>query len=239
MNTQTRTKTRRQKVEAREQAILDSARNVFFNKGYDGARMSEIAAGAEIAEGTIYIYYKNKAALMRAINSEFWQTLTADAWAEIEEIDHPYDALLALARFHIQSLIDQADMIDLTHSLRIVSADVGTSTAELKTYVRVFDTLYSRGVDRGDLKPHPSLWVVRDVFFGTLDYSARTLRLHQDTVIDPVVTNLIDGIWAQYGTQAGLAKATGSTSSSDLLSRLENAVARVEQLAPQADKPSG
>ncbi len=230
MTIQTRTKTRRQKVEAREQAILDSARNVFFEKGYEGARMSEIAAGAKIAEGTIYIYYKNKAALMRAISSEFWQALTANAWAEIEAIDHPYDALLALARFHIKSLMDQADMIDLTHSLRVVSADVGTTTEELKTYVRVFDTLYSRGVDRGDLKPHPALWVVRDVFFGTLDYSARTLRLHEDQNVEPVVTNLIDGIWAQYGNAPDTSSRTGSTDSSALIARLEQAITRVEQL---------
>jgi len=44
-----RTTTRRQKVEAREQAILESARQIFFKKGYEGARMSEIAAGAPMS----------------------------------------------------------------------------------------------------------------------------------------------------------------------------------------------
>ena len=238
MTTQTRSKTRRQKVEAREQAILDSARKVFFEKGYEGARMSEIAAGAEIAEGTVYIYYKNKAALMRAISSKFWQALTANAWAEIEAIDHPYDALLALARFHIKSLMDQADMIDLTHSLRVVSADVGTTTEELKTYVRVFDTLYSRGVDRGDLKPHPALWVVRDVFFGTLDYSARTLRLHEDQNVEPVVTNMIDGIWAQYGSDSGSTQESSSSEPGELVSRLVGAIARIERLGGNGNASS-
>jgi len=225
-----RTTTRRQKVEAREQAILESARQIFFKKGYEGARMSEIAAGAQIAEGTIYIYYKNKAALMRAISSEFWHALTLNAWAEIEGIDHPYEAMLALACFHIQSLMDQADMIDLTHSLRIVSADVGTTVEELKTYVRVFDTLYARGVDRGDLKPQAELWTVRDVFFGTLDYSARTLRLHGDQNIEPVVTNLVAAIWAQHGTQTVNTGLGGASSSPGLLSRLERVVQRLEKI---------
>ncbi|MEM6557480.1 MAG: hypothetical protein AAF642_16475, partial [Pseudomonadota bacterium] len=137
------------------------------------------------------------------------------------------------ARFHIKSLMDQADMIDLTHSLRVVSADVGTTTEELKTYVRVFDTLYSRGVDRGDLVPHPTLWVVRDVFFGTLDYSARTLRLHDDQNVEPVVTNLIDGIWAQYGTGPRAADEITPATPTDLVLRLEQAVARIERLGPK------
>lgn len=224
-----RTTTRRQKVEAREQAILESARQIFFKKGYEGARMSEIAAGAQIAEGTIYLYYKNKAALMRAISSEFWHDLTLNAWAEIDGIDPPYEAMLALARFHIQSLLDQADMIDLTHSLRIVSADVGTTVEEIKTYVRVFDSLYSRGVDRGDLKPLTELWTVRDVFYGTLDYSARTLRLHDDQNIEPVVTNLVAAIWAQHGTHVLSPDLGGPSSSPDLVSRLEQAIQRIEQ----------
>ncbi|MEC7290435.1 MAG: TetR/AcrR family transcriptional regulator [Pseudomonadota bacterium] len=224
------TRTRRQKVEEREQAILESARRVFFQKGYEGARMSEIAAGAQIAEGTIYIYYKNKAALMRAISSEFWQSLTADAWAEIEGIDDPYEALHALARFHITSLMAQSDMIDLTHSLRVVSADVGTTTEELKTYVRVFDSLYLKGVDRGELVAHPDLWLVRDVFFGTLDYSARTLRLHDDQNVEPVVANLIDGIWAQYGAAREASRASKDRTPARLIGRLEKAVAKLEQL---------
>lgn len=235
MSRSARTLTRRQKVEERELAILESARQVFFKKGYDGARMSEIAAGAKIAEGTIYIYYKNKAALMRAISSKFWQALTANAWSEIDGINQSYDALLALARFHIRSLMDQSDMIDLTHSLRVVSADVGTTTEELKTYVRVFDTLYKKGVDRGDLVEHPALWIVRDVFFGTLEYSARTLRLHNDDEIEPVVAHLIDGIWAQYGARPVPSQSKQPSHTPDLVARLERAVERLEDLTSDQD----
>lgn len=231
MNNPAPIRTRRQKVEAREQAILESARRVFFQKGYEGARMSEIAAGAQIAEGTIYIYYKNKAALMRAISSEFWQSLTADAWTEIDGLETPYEALRALARFHITSLMEQSDMIDLTHSLRVVSADVGTTTEELRTYVRVFDTLYLKGVDRGELIAHPALWLVRDVFFGTLDYSARTLRLHDDQNVAPVVDNLIDGIWAQYGASGNGVRSSEAPTPSRLMGRLEKAVKKLEQLS--------
>lgn len=223
--------TRRQKVEEREQAILDSARHVFFHKGYEGARMSEIAAGAQIAEGTIYIYYQNKAALMRAIVADFWQSLTTDAWKHVEGINSAKDALTAFAAFHISSLIEQSDMINLTVSLRSTSVDVGTTVDEIKSYVSVFDTLYQRGVDRGELKPPPVLWIVRDVFFGTMDYSARTLLLHNDMDVKPVVDNLINGIWAQFGSPDQNRDTLNDESAAPLINRLEQAVVDLEKLS--------
>ena len=226
MNAPSRSLTRRQKVEEREAAIRESARRVFIEKGYEGARMTEIAAGADIAEGTIYIYYKNKAALMRAIVSDFWQTLTNDAWDEIGAIDDPYDALSALARFHLKSVMDQNDMIGLAQTLRAHLEELGTTREELRTYVEVFDTVYRRGVDRGLLKPLEKLWMVRDIFFGTLEHSSRTLLLHNDTNYEPIADNLVELIWSQYGTGSDALRETEPPL--DLTQRLEKAIEKLE-----------
>jgi TetR/AcrR family transcriptional regulator len=44
----------------RVESIIDSAKRVFFKKGYLKATMDEIARGAEITKPTIYQYFKNK-----------------------------------------------------------------------------------------------------------------------------------------------------------------------------------
>ena len=42
--------TRRQKMEAKERAILQAARNELSQHGFEGAKMSAIACAAEVAE---------------------------------------------------------------------------------------------------------------------------------------------------------------------------------------------
>jgi len=44
----------------RQWQILNAAIKIFAEKGFDGARTSEIAKEAEVAEGTIFRYYKTK-----------------------------------------------------------------------------------------------------------------------------------------------------------------------------------
>ena len=62
--------TQRQRLEAREDAILAAATAVFGESGVDGARMAEIAR-ADVAEGTVYLYYKNKHELLEAVRGSF------------------------------------------------------------------------------------------------------------------------------------------------------------------------
>lgn len=52
-----------------EQKILDTAETVFHEKGYDGARMQEIADKASINKGLLHYYFKTKDSLFDAIFS--------------------------------------------------------------------------------------------------------------------------------------------------------------------------
>jgi AcrR family transcriptional regulator len=50
--------------------ILDAARRTFRRRGYVDAPMAEIARGAGIAVGTLYLYFDSKEAIARAITAE-------------------------------------------------------------------------------------------------------------------------------------------------------------------------
>ncbi len=52
-----------------EQKILDAAREIFHKKGYDGARMQEIANKANINKGLLHYYFKTKDSLFETIFS--------------------------------------------------------------------------------------------------------------------------------------------------------------------------
>ena len=51
----------------RMQDILEAAEKVFFTKGYESATMNEIAREADLGKGTLYLYFKGKDDVHRAI----------------------------------------------------------------------------------------------------------------------------------------------------------------------------
>lgn len=57
-------------LEERRQEILDAARVVFVEKGYDAATVNDIAAEAGVAAGSIYRYFASKADLIAAVAGE-------------------------------------------------------------------------------------------------------------------------------------------------------------------------
>ena len=61
----------------------------------------------------------------------------------------------------------------------------------MREYVRVFGHIMQRGVDRGELPTDTPIGQLRDVFFGTLEFSARTLKLRDRSYDHSVVTNLL------------------------------------------------
>ena len=52
---------------ARRDAILDAALTVFAERGFEAARLDDVAAQAGVAKGTLYLYFKDKEALFEEV----------------------------------------------------------------------------------------------------------------------------------------------------------------------------
>ena len=82
---------------AKYQRILDAAVEVIAESGYFQARVTDIAARAGVADGTIYLYFKNKEqVLMAAIDSAFAAFLKR-ARTELSHTHEPRGRLRRLA----------------------------------------------------------------------------------------------------------------------------------------------
>ena len=55
---------------SKSRQILDGARKVFMDLGFDGASMGEIARAAGVSKGTLYVYFTDKNRLFEAIVEE-------------------------------------------------------------------------------------------------------------------------------------------------------------------------
>jgi AcrR family transcriptional regulator len=61
---------RRRDPEARRADLLAAAKRVFHDKGVAGAAVSDIVRAAGVAQGTFYLYFENKDALINALADE-------------------------------------------------------------------------------------------------------------------------------------------------------------------------
>src|SRR6516225_11126605 len=52
---------------AKRRQIIEGARAVFLAQGFDAASMGEIARAARVSKGTLYVYFKDKDELFKAI----------------------------------------------------------------------------------------------------------------------------------------------------------------------------
>jgi AcrR family transcriptional regulator len=65
------TKLRRQReADQRRRSILNAARKLFFRDGYAGATIPQIASAAELAPGTLYLYFPSKNAIYAELLAE-------------------------------------------------------------------------------------------------------------------------------------------------------------------------
>src|ERR1700730_5251623 len=52
---------------SKRRQIIEGARQVFMQQGFDAASMGEIARVAGVSKGTLYVYFENKEQLFEAI----------------------------------------------------------------------------------------------------------------------------------------------------------------------------
>ena len=210
--------TARARIEAKESSILDAAEAIFAEAGFDGAKVSDIARAASVAEGTVYLYYKNKQDLLAGVVGRFWTQLTLGAEAAIEPDATTREQLEQLGRYHLNSILDQFEVVSLTYRARPQQEQ---DLDQVREYVSVFDRIMQRGVDRDEFTKHTPIGQLRDVFFGTLEFSARTLKLRERPYDHSVVTNLLAIMVGSSNAAAGAPKSK-EPSNRDLMNTLKS-----------------
>ena len=83
--------------------ILQAAIAIFARDGYFPAHISDIAARADVADGTVYLYFKNKEQILMAVIDSAFIPFMQAARADFAELD-PRERLHRLAVLHLETL---------------------------------------------------------------------------------------------------------------------------------------
>ncbi|MDQ6435501.1 TetR/AcrR family transcriptional regulator [Mesorhizobium sp. LHD-90] len=79
---------------AKRKQILEGARRVFINMGFDAASMNDITREAGVSKGTIYVYFNNKEELFEALIEDERKTIFANLYDALEQEGSVRDTLL-------------------------------------------------------------------------------------------------------------------------------------------------
>jgi AcrR family transcriptional regulator len=146
--------------QARTPEILDAALALFAEKGFAGTRMDDIAARAGITKGTIYLYFKSKEAMFKALAR---QSVGAQLDAVHAQLDSFEGSSVELLRFVIATIGRFASTSDRVVLAKVLLAESG-NFPELAEFWRhevidrgleVFQTIIRRGVARGEFRDVP------------------------------------------------------------------------------------
>ena len=142
--------------DARREAILDVASDVFLEEGYANATMSTIATRVGGSKGTLYNYFKNKEELFAAyvVRHCAWQR---DAMFEIEsEVDDIREALIKTGRTYLSIVLSDFSMANF----RVIVAEaertpeIGLAFYEAgpRSGARRLGAALQKAVDAGQLR---------------------------------------------------------------------------------------
>ena len=90
--------------------ILRAATRVFARNGYFNSKVADIARAAEVADGTVYLYFKSKEEILHSIFDQNMAEAIAAGRKLIENLDDPRQKLRRIAKLHLERLGADRDL---------------------------------------------------------------------------------------------------------------------------------
>jgi len=151
--------------------ILKAAIEVFAKNGFYATRVSEIAKAAGVADGTIYLYFKNKEDVLITIFEEGITRLLT-ILREVAESDEPFEnRITRIVELQLGLLEEQRDLaevitVNLRQSSRLLKQ---YATPLFMQYIDVIAGVVREGQEEGAFRKDLNPRVVARSLFGALD----------------------------------------------------------------------
>ncbi|AZV63293.1 TetR/AcrR family transcriptional regulator [Peribacillus frigoritolerans] len=161
--------------------IIDAAVIVIAQNGYYQAQVSKIAKQAGVADGTIYLYFKNKEDILISLFHEKMGYFVEQIEEEIKGKTTASEKLHVLIQKHFQNLSEDVNLAIVTQlelrqsnkELRLRINDV------LRGYLNLIDQIIIEGKENGEFLPDLNNLLARQMIFGTIDETVTTWVMNE------------------------------------------------------------
>jgi len=168
-----RTSSRNSSVDKRT-AILRAATRVFARNGYFNSKVADIARAADVADGTVYLYFKSKEEILHSIFDQNMAEAIAAARKLIEKVSDPREKLRRIAVLHLERLGADRDLavvfqVELRGSTKFMREFSAAGFAE---YLGLLRQIFEEGQATGVFRKEVHAKVAAKILFGALDEMA-------------------------------------------------------------------
>jgi len=181
--------------------ILEAAIRVFARQGFYQSTVAQIAREAGVADGTIYLYFKNKDDIL----VQFFNYRTKQVFdrfrAAVNQSDNSQDKLRSLVRRHLTEFQQDRDMavvyqVETHQNSRLAEAQIREMS---QMYQDIVSEIVETGQQEGSIRKDLYVGLVKRFILGAVDEVINTW-LHSDknydlvSMADPLVDLFVRGI---------------------------------------------
>jgi AcrR family transcriptional regulator len=160
---------------------LLAARRIFARLGYSATNVEDIAREADMAKGTIYLYFKSKEEIFAAVLGNDIESLTDRTIESLSAVETFGDRLMVLLNLRLAYLRDNQDFV------RIYYAEFGGPGSCSTVFAEIKEKHFRRGVEfmrscleqaiaRNEIRAVPVETTAYAIFYLTRGYAERHLR---------------------------------------------------------------
>jgi TetR/AcrR family fatty acid metabolism transcriptional regulator len=161
--------------------IIDAAVVVIAENGYHQAQVSKIAKQAGVADGTIYLYFKNKEDILISVFQEKMGLFVENLKVIINDGTSSSEKLLKMVENHFRVLATDHHLAIVTQlELRQSNKEIRLKINEvLKEYLMLLDDILIEGIENGEFNADLDIRLARHMVFGTIDETITTWVMNE------------------------------------------------------------
>jgi TetR/AcrR family fatty acid metabolism transcriptional regulator len=187
--------------EEKYRMILNAAKHVFAMEGFYNSKVSEIAREAHVADGTIYLYFKNKDDILISLFEEELNRIIITVKSKIEHIEDPREKLIIFCDNHLTMIesdraLAEVIQVELRQSNKFMRE---YKNKHFLAYLNIIGDIVALGQEQGIFHPEIKPEICSRMIFGALDelstylVTARRKRFDVHEVATMVGNTYING----------------------------------------------
>lgn len=155
----------------KHQKIIEAAIAVFAGKGFFNSTVADVAREADVADGTIYLYFKNKDDLLISIFEYSMDLFIRAAEEELKRASDPKEKLKVFISLHLKLVQKYPDLA------QVIQIELRQSTKFMKEYpnekffeyLNIVSGIIEEGQGKGVFKREVEPVILKRVIFGAVD----------------------------------------------------------------------
>ena len=190
----------------KSEAILRAAIRVFARSGFFNSKVADVAREAGVADGTVYLYFKNKDDILVSIFNHVMDEALGAGRKRLDEIGDPREKLKRIVHAHLDCLGRDRDLaivfqVELRSSTKFMEQFSATKVSD---YLDLIRSVIEEGQRAGVFRKGLNTTIAAKVLFGALDEMTTNWVLSRRryslvSTADSVIDLLLNGL---QGAQA-------------------------------------